>query len=51
MGDNVRCKEGCEPKRCGWDCMNIAYNEEGVKRCDENNDKTEKACELFHFTV
>ena len=52
----MHCNEGCTPKRCGWDCMNIDLEFATKKDIDEaiyeyEKHVMEKACEALVYAI
>lgn len=49
----LHCTEGCDYKRCGWDCVNFEYNKiYGMnKELAKKKEELEKACEGLCFPI
>lgn len=52
----MQCKEGCAPKRCGWNCMNIDLEFASKEDIDEallEYDKhvLETTCESLCYVI
>lgn len=45
------CPEGCDFKRCGWDCLNWSCQFNQEKKRELKMSDTEKACESLCFAI